>query len=391
MLGALSLTLLASLPALQAKEAEPTLLWRGKVHRIEADGTGLPEELGPDARSALELWTPRARRWGLELALTEDELVLLCIHENRKKTLETVEEAAAMVNALLPVPERGAGPQKRRVRIEHADGSWEESWSYDDTHEHLGRGTAVLLEMREGDHYEALLRSLTSEDPTLKEWARTVRNQYGFSIPRILTAAWIAGGRINEEWSANSEIVHRTVGLLLYRNFGELPFWFQLGLCWHVEMELCDGVWCFPYRDGFVWASEHSGWSRTLASRMRRRPKQPYSLEDVTCMTRKVVRTSESDIPYRDEYLLTWGTLRALAWNEDLSIELSKLCEALREHRLENGRRWVDKENWELIIGYRIPTEEQVAIFESVLGEDVWSVLDAALRKGAPKPSPSSS
>ena len=59
----------------------------------------------------------------------------------------------------------------------------------------------------------------------------------------------------------------------------------------------------------------------------------------------------------------------------------------LREHRLENGRRWVDKENWELIIGYRIPTEEQVAIFERVLGEDVWSILDKALRKGVPKPS----
>ena len=107
-------------------------------------------------------------------------------------------------------------------------------------------------------------------------------------------------------------------------------------------------------------------------------------------MTRKVVRTSESDVPYRDEYLLTWGTIRTLAWDTDLSFQLPKLCEALREHRLEKGRRWGDKENWELILGYSIPLEEQIVIFEEVLGEDVWGVLDAALRKGVPKPSPSS-
>ena len=63
---------------------------------------------------------------------------------------------------------------------------------------------------------------------------------------------------------------------------------------------------------------------------------------------------------------------------------------ALREHRLENGRRWIDKENWELILGYSIPLEEQIVIFEEALGEDVWGVIDAALRKGVPKPSPSS-
>ena len=103
-------------------------------------------------------------------------------------------------------------------------------------------------------------------------------------------------------------------------------------------------------------------------------------------MTRKVVRTKESDVPYRDEYLLTWGTVRALAWNTDMSFELSKLCEALREHRIEKGRRWVDKENWELILGYHIPVEEQTAIFEEILGEEVWDILDAALRKGSPKP-----
>ena len=390
MLSALSLTLLASLPALEVKEAKPTLLWRGKVHRIEADGTGLPEELGPDAKSALELWAPRAKRWGLELALTEDQLVLICVEKNRKTALKTVEAAATTLNALLPVPEREVGPQKWRVKIEHADGSFEETWFSDDTHEHLGRGTAVLLEMREDSHYESLLWLLTSENPTLKDWAQIAKSQYGFSIPRPLVAAWIEGGRINEEWNAKSELVHRTVGLLLWRNFGELPFWFQLGLAWHVEMEICDGVWCFPYRDGFVWASEHTGWGRTLMSRMRKRRKEPFSLKDVTRLTREVVRTSESDVPYRDEYLLTWGTIRALAWDTDLSSKLSKLCEDLREHRLKNGRRWIDKENWELIVGYRIPLEEQTAIFERVLGEDVWSVLDAALRKGAPKPSPSS-
>jgi len=387
MLSALSLALFACIPSLEVEEAKPSLLWRGKVHRFETDGTGLPEGLSADAKGAIELWTPRIKGWDLEMALTEDQLVLLCVSENRKSTLKTVEAAAAIVNGLLPIPEREASSKKRRIRIDHPDGSWEEIWSDDDTHEHLGKGTAVLLEMREGSDYEKLLWRLVLDDPTLKDWAQTAKDQYGFSIPRPLTAAWIEGGRINEEWNAKSELVHRTVGLLMWRNFGELPFWFQLGLCWHVEMELCDGVWCFPYRDGFVWASEHTGWGRTLSSRMRRRRDVPFSLGDVTRMTRKVVRTKESDVPYRDEYLLTWGTVRALAWNTDLSFQLSKLCEALREHRLEKGRRWVDKENWELILGYSIPVEEQTAIFEEVFGDGVWATLDAALRAGAPKPS----
>ena len=61
----ISLALFACLLSVEVEEAKPTLLWRGTVHRIEADGAGLPEELGPDAKSALELWTPRAQRWGL--------------------------------------------------------------------------------------------------------------------------------------------------------------------------------------------------------------------------------------------------------------------------------------------------------------------------------------
>ena len=162
MLSALSLTLFACLPSMEVEEAKPTLLWRGKVHRIEADGTGLPEELGDDAKSALELWAPRVQAWGLEMALTEDELVLLCVSKDRKKTLDTVEAAAAIVNSLLPIPERKAGPQKKRIRIEHPDGSWEETWSFDDTHEHLGRGTAVLLEMREGTGAASLKASTAS-------------------------------------------------------------------------------------------------------------------------------------------------------------------------------------------------------------------------------------
>ena len=388
MLGALSLALFAALP-LELSDAKQSLLWRGEVYELDEDGAGLPEGLGDDARAALTRWMPLAERYGLELALSEDELLLLCIEKGREEALETVEAAAAIVNALLPAPNREDAPKKLRVRVDRPDGSWEESWSSDNTSERLGKGTGVLLQMREGVQYESLLRRLRSDDPTLADWAKTAKTQYGFAIPRPLVAAWIEGGRINEEWNAKSELVHRTVSLLLWRNFGEIPFWIQLGLCWHVEMEICKGVWCFPYRDGFVWASEHTGWDRTLKSRMKKRSKQPFSIEDVTRMTREVVKTSESDVPYRDSYLITYGTIRCIAWNSDLSLYFAEVCEALRIHRLENGRRWIDKENWELILGYRIPPNEQAAIFEGVLGEEVWSTIDTTLRKGVPRPSKS--
>ncbi len=388
MLSALSLALFAALPV-ELSDAKQSLLWRGEVYELGEDDAGLPEELGEDARAALTRWMPLAKRYGLELALSEDELLLLCIEKGREEALETAEAAAAIVNALLPTPDRADAPKKLRVRIDRPDGSWEESWSSDNTSERLGKGTAVLLQMREGVQYESLLRRLKSDDPTLTDWAKMAKTQYGFAIPRPLVAAWIEGGRINEEWNSKSELVHRAVSLLLWRNFGEIPFWIQLGLCWHVEMELCKGVWCFPYREGFVWASEHTGWDRTLKSRMKKRSKQPFSINDVTRMTREVVKTSESDVPYRDSYLITYGTIRCIAWNTDLSLYFAEVCEALRIHRLENGRRWIDKENWELILGYRIPAEEQAAIFESVLGEEVWSTIDATLRKGVPKPSQS--
>jgi len=388
MLSSLSLALFAALP-LGISDAKQSLLWRGEIYELEEDGIGLPEELGEDARAALTRWMPLAERYGLELALSEDELLLLCIEKGREEALETAEAAAAIVNALLPTPDRADAPKKLRVRIDRPDGSWEESWSSDNTSERLGKGTAVLLQMREGVQYESLLRRLKADDPTLADWAKMAKTQYGFAIPRPLVAAWIEGGRINEEWNSKSELVHRAVSLLLWRNFGEIPFWIQLGLCWHVEMELCKGVWCFPYREGFVWASEHTGWDRTLKSRMKKRSKQPFSINDVTRMTREVVKTSESDVPYRDSYLITYGTIRCIAWNTDLSLYFAEVCEALRVHRLENGRRWIDKENWELILGYRIPAEEQAAIFESVLGEEVWSTIDATLRKGVPRPSKS--
>jgi len=388
MLSALSLALFAALPV-EISGAKQSLLWRGEVYELGEDSAGLPEELGDDARAALTRWMPLAERYGLELALSEDELLLLCIEKGRKEALETAEAAAAIVNALLPAPDRADAPKKLRVRIDRPDGSWEESWSSDNTSERLGKGTAVLLQMREGVQYESLLRRLKSDDPTLADWAKMAKTQYGFAIPRPLVAAWIEGGRINEEWNAKSELVHRAVSLLLWRNFGEIPFWIQLGLCWHVEMEICKGVWCFPYRDGFVWASEHTGWDRTLKSRMKKRSKQPFSIEEVTRMTREVVKTSESDVPYRDSYLITYGTIRCIAWNSDLSLYFAEVCEALRIHRLENGRRWIDKENWELILGYRIPPNEQAAIFEGVLGEEVWSTIDTTLRKGVPRPSKS--
>ena len=60
-----------------------------------------------------------------------------------------------------------------------------------------------------------------------------------------------------EEWDIENELVHRLAHLLLLRRFGQQPFWLTMGFSWYVEKEMRGAIYCYPYRSGFVWASEH--------------------------------------------------------------------------------------------------------------------------------------
>ena len=362
-------------------DGKGTLLWQGATHVLDLNALELPEGIGPDAAVSIRKWLPRVAAADLELALTEDQVFLVGVEKDAGEAIETVQRASTSIRQLLPPRDRSS-TSSGRIRIEHPDGSWEEYW--DNTLEELGRGTGVLLEVREGDAYASILQALVEDNPDLGEWSRIAGQQYGFMIPRPLSAAWIAGGRLNEEWKAESELVHRTVALYLSREYGEVPFWLQLGICWHLETELCGGVWCYPYRDGFVWAVEHTDWSRALRNRMKRRRSEPFRLDEVTNLSRRVLVTTEADRPYQDAYLLAWGVARSLASNPTWSTRISDLLEAFRLHKIREGRRYLDDGRWELIAGYTIPASEQASIMTDLFGDDFWDALHESLEKGAP-------
>jgi hypothetical protein len=52
--------------------------------------------------------------------------------------------------------------------------------------------------------------------------------------------------------------------------YGRQPYWLLQGFAWHAEMELRRGIYCFPYRSGFVWAVEHTGWRARVGGAVAR-------------------------------------------------------------------------------------------------------------------------
>lgn len=329
-----------------ARAAEPAddlpIEWDGR----EADAAAIAEALGDEVARVVTHWALVAERQDAAVHLSKDGRVLLFTHSERsklKKELALVAETLEAVDAIVP---KRPEPSNRDAGEPHMQPPTDSE-------------TLVLLQAEDEEEYVVLLSEVVALEPYLADWATSARRLAGFTLTRPLAAAWIETLDGQEEWDIRNELVHRLAHIAIARRFGEIPYWLQMGLNWHIEEELLGAVYCFPYRAEFVWASEHTSWESDLKREFRRRD-TPF-FEDLAQWTRGRYQGAQARQAF--------GFARFLARHHDqlLPQVLSDLfhlrsCDGVVVH--ESGA-------WELIPGWEPSADAQRAIFERIVGHDV--------------------
>lgn len=367
--------LAASAPALveaRRDEAAVEVVWKGRTTDLET----IERELGAQPVEAVRTWGPFALDREAVLHLSPDGRVLLVTHSDGnqlKKELELIARTSELVDAILPLPERadateGAAPE---------DTSAEEGGAEEGAAEPLyvprpmDDATVVLVQSSDQEEYVLVLEKLVASEPYLEAFGLSARRLAGFTLVRPLVATWIESLDGQEEWDVRNELVHRLAHLLVARRFGELPFWLESGIAWHVEEELMKGIYCFPYRNQFVFATEHSAWTAELASAFRRR-EAPF-FEDLCAWQRGTYRGAQAR--------QSFGFARFLA--EHHRAEFGAILDDLFDLRSRHGVVVHDDGTWELIPGWEAPAADQLAVFQRHLGEDVLSEVATYFEKGS--------
>ena len=391
---------LACALALFAGDPAP-MHWKGK--RLALDS--LPPELPPAARAALEAWQPWCSDHAYRLDLESSGKVLVLSRDSNSRIdqqLEFVEAVLARFAlelpppaARLPVPEPGApAPEPAPVAKdvprpedpEDPDGG-DHPWKLTSTKpaERTSAApktttwgaqgmapdsqTVVLCLVRDQDDFVMLLRHLARTYPYLAAWTDAARANQGFVLGEPCIGAYLELPEGVEEWNPDNELVHRVARLLALDRYGELPNWFLLGYAWQQEIALLKGVYCFPWRDEFVWATEHGGWPSAVKARYAKARLAPADFMNF--------RRGK----YVDEMAkASWAMTAFLVTRE--REKLPALLEELRVRR-EVGARVQDGPNtWRKDPDYEVPLGEQVKLFQKHLGEAYLARATAFVREG---------
>jgi len=351
MLTALALTVCLA-PAHAGEVATLTadlpLRWDGRA----AEPDEIAEALGDTVAEVATRWAIFAQAHDAEVELTEDGRVLVYTHSSkskRTKELALVEDTLELVDELLP--ERPAPQVDADREVYMAEPTDSE--------------TLVLLQVEDEEEYADVLDELAGLEPYLASWSESAKELGGFTLTRPLAACWIESLDDMEEWDIRNELVHRLAHLAIARRFGELPYWLQMGLNWHVEEELLGGIYCFPHRIGFVWATEHTSWDKDLHNHF---DGSRYAFfENLAAWQRGTYR----GILARQAF----GFARFLLTHhrEDTPQILSDLFHL----RAMDGVTVQEDGSWQLIPGWEPSEEAQTEVFERVLGEGILlEVLD---------------
>lgn len=358
------------LPIAPATPADgPPVRWKGEVHRPD----DLPEELTAPPRAAIEAWVPWSEERRYELNLSPDARVLLVTRQGdrrRGRRMDLVERTAEVFDALLPAPPRDT-PQPQQPRPNGDGQSYEYSWG--SAIWPVDTETCVMFVVRNEADYESLVEELGTKNQYLEAWVPRGKKTTGFVHQMPLTAAYIENAAGMEEWDPDNELVHRIAQLLFVRRFSaQQPFWLTRGVTWHVEREVRGAIYCFPYRSGFVWATEHRSWELDLRRRFSREQAEPPTVEELAAWPRGT---------YHDEAAkLSWGLVDYIA--REHREELTPFVEALRLHALEGSRVDLGGGSWKLVPDYTIPADEQRDLLHQHLGEDFLEKAAAFFREG---------
>jgi hypothetical protein len=397
MTRALSLPL-AALALASVPGAQERVRWQERFHPVDE----LPAEMPAAAREAVGAWAGWAGEHGYRLDL-EDEGRLLLISPGDGKTwratLRLAERTIAAFDAALPVPERmetppvpasapgagsaplpedpGGGPLPEDPEgippgfgespgaSDPGETTWSTVWG-------AGTGepdtqTIAFLVVRGEEDYGALTDHLGAAYPYLAGWAKAARRYTGFALEHPLAGAYVTGASGQEEWSPDNELVHRLAELLLVRRFGQAPYWLIQGVAWHLEEHLQGGIYCFPYRDEFVWATEHTAWPGEVKRDFEKR-REPVTIDELYfprgCFEGAHARRS-------------FGAVRYLV--EEHPGTLSAALEELRVFRDAHGRVDQGGGTWSRDRDYEVPLVDQARILRTHVGADVFAEMTAAL------------
>jgi hypothetical protein len=383
--------LLAALALLVPGEDAP-IRWGERRLEIAA----LPQELPAPARAALEAWHAWSSTHAYRLDLDPRARILLLARGSNDRAPALLELATRVVERFdleLPAPpvrlaakpplEPAAKPEKKPepaagekpLPEDPEDPQGAHPWklappkptpvtsappsitTWGSQGQPLDTQTLVLFLLEDQDDFESLLRDLAGRFPFLESWAREAKALQGFVLGDPLVAAYLERPDGVEEWDPDNELVNRLARLCLLRRFGELQNWLVQGYAWHLEFALKGAVYCFPWRDEFVWATEHGGWHRVVRERYARARLKP---SDFMGWRRGKYLEPEAKA--------SWAACEWLVAKQ--RERLPELLERLRVFREEHGRIHDDPASWRRDTEYEIPVADQHRLFAEILGPE---------------------
>lgn len=233
--------------------------------------------------------------------------------------------------------------------------------------------TAVLLILHDEKDYNALLDHLESSVAYLKDWIAGARKQTGLTLEDPLVGAFVENASGQEEWNGDHEVLNRVVQLLTLRRFGQQPNWIVQGIAWESEMALFDSVYCFPYRDGFVFATEHTSWPSDLRIAFKDRAAKPLTIGELADWQRGTWDPEAAP--------LAWGFVRHLSEaQKSKERALSTLLDDMRRVRDEKDRQPTGANTWKRIEGWTMPAEDQEKALIAAFGKDVFKKATVTMR-----------
>ncbi len=400
------LALLASVPSL-ALAADVPVGWKEKEATTAKLHAGLPDP----AFAAIAHWTGfcAAHKYRMDLDAQGRMLVLTPAKRGRtRETLRLVGQAETWFDSLLPAPPRAAvapasapnsdapedpAPPKKpagKPLPEDPDGpppgapkpatggsapanvktpvrSWGSGAGEPDSQ------TAVLIILHDEKEYGELLDQLEGSVAYLKDWVKEARSQTGLTLEDPLVGAFVENASGQEEWNGDHEVLNRVVQLLTLRRFGQQPNWIVQGIAWEAEMALFDSVYCFPYRDGFVFATEHTSWPSDLRIAFKDRAAKPLQMSELADWQRGTWDPAAAPV--------AWGFVRYLAEaQKSKSLALSTMLEDMRRTRDEKNRESTGPTTWRRIEGWTMSAEDQEKALVQAFGKDVLKKATLTLR-----------
>ena len=379
-----------------AASADLKVRWHKKSYSIDE----LPEEMPEAARLAVNTWSTWAIVGKYRMDLEDEGRVLLISPERSsswKSQMKLVERTMKVFDGALPAPERAAVEPARPTTgpdtggedplpedpddeplpedpDDEGSGRWKDdgagtpytSWSTawgTETAEPLDTETVVMFVVKSELDFTRLLSKLGTDHPYLTKWIEKARKYTGFTLEKPLAGAFVMGASGQNEWNPDNELVNRVAQLLLIRRFGQLPYWFVQGWAWSVELDLLKALYCFPYRDEFVWATEHSSWPSELAKAYQGREEDPVTISEFASWRRGKYDDARARV--------AWGMTRFLYRHRRGSM--TRIAEELRLFREADNRVDHADGTWDRRLDYEVPLHVQIRILTEEAGEDLFS------------------